>query len=400
MLTFIADAGLTAIAQELPEAYLPVRSAGMGGASTAVANDETAIWTNPGGISRIRKARSRKSLHSLAIPVTAGANLEGRNFYDSVKSGSGDVETSVTTAVADGKDIGEKPFWARAATNPLGIFELSKDAPAAFGLFSNNTTQVVVDQSSPEIADVEVISDFGANLGFGFSNRTNQINFGFHIRPTYRYAFDDKLPISTLIDKDALKAAVESHSNTGSAVALDFGGMFTFSDFWYPTIGFAVLNTPTGCVDNYLNPFDETRHTICGTVFRGDVNNTESLSVIQPTDIRAGIAISPRLSRDLGLRFAVDAHHIYLNSGAQSYGYPGLDILKQIHGGVELYVGNPIELNPLSARVGFSQGFMTFGAGARLGFLNIQFASYGQDISSANTPREDRRYLGEITLEL
>jgi hypothetical protein len=212
----------------------------MGGAFTAISNDETAIWTNPGGISRIRKARSRAGLHTLALPIIGGANLEGREFYRSVQdqnsrasdaaadTEAAGVEASVSAAVASSDSLGDKPFWARAAANPITVFEMSKDAPAAFGLFTKNTTKVVVDKETPDIAHVEVISDLGANLGFGFSNRTNQINFGFQIRPTYRYAFDDKMPIATLIDKDALKSAVETDSNKGSAVALDLGGMWTF----------------------------------------------------------------------------------------------------------------------------------------------------------------------------
>jgi hypothetical protein len=398
--------------QELPETYLPVRAAGMGGAFTAISNDETAVWTNPGGISRIRKARSRQSLHALAFPIVGGANLEGREFYKTVKaeqsrassaasdSEAAGVEGSVSAAVADSATLGDKPFWARAAVNPITVFELSKDAPAAFGLFSNNTTKVVVDKDTPEIANVEVISDVGTNLGFGFANRSNQATFGLQIRPTYRYSFDDKLPIGTLINKDALRDAVEAGSNKGSAVALDFGGMLTFSDFWYPTLAFAVFNAPTGCVENYLNAFDETRHTICGTVFTGDINNTEALSIIEATDIRIGMSITPRLSRDLGLRFAIDGHHLYFDDGKKSYGYPGVDLLKQLHGGVEFFLGNPLQINPTTVRVGFSQGFMTFGAGLRLGFLSLQFASYGQDISSTKTPREDRRYLAEFSIEI
>jgi hypothetical protein len=305
----------------------------------------------------------------------------------------------VAAAVENAK-LSDKPFWARAATNPIAIFEPSRDAPMVFGLFSNNTTKVVIDKDATDVANAEVVSDMGINLGFGFSNRTNQRNFGIQIRPTYRYAFEDKVTIGTLIDKDALKSAVETQSNKGSAVALDFGGMWTLSDFWYPTLGFAVLNAPSGCVDNYLNPFDETRHRVCGTVYRGDINNAESLSIIDPMDLRLGLSITPRLSRDMGIRFAVDGHHLYYDDGQSSYGYPGVDPLKQLHGGMELFFGNPLELNPAAVRVGFSQGFMTFGASFRLGFLSMQFASYGQDISSTNTPREDRRYLGEITLEL
>ena len=67
---------LTAI--EVPQHYTPVRPNALGGAFTAIANDENAIWTNPAGISRVRKARSRKTTNIVSFPnAVAGANADG-----------------------------------------------------------------------------------------------------------------------------------------------------------------------------------------------------------------------------------------------------------------------------------------------------------------------------------
>ncbi len=59
-LLLVALAAWPANAEEIPEGFTGVRSIGMGDAFTAVANDENAIWTNPAGIGRSRKARSAK----------------------------------------------------------------------------------------------------------------------------------------------------------------------------------------------------------------------------------------------------------------------------------------------------------------------------------------------------
>ncbi|MEZ4743940.1 MAG: hypothetical protein R3B45_16085 [Bdellovibrionota bacterium] len=387
-------------ADEMPETFTPVRPLGMGGAFTAISNDESAVWTNPAGISRIRKARSRKGLHALSFPFIAGTNSEGRNAYTKFKaikgSSDGDNAEVISEAAAA---LGNKPFWVRAAFNPLVVFELKKGSPATFGAFSDNKTQIIVDSES-ESADVKAIFDTGVNLGFGFSNRTNRLNFGFQVRPTYRYSYDDKIALATLIDKTAFSEEVTNNSNKGIGTAVDVGGMFTMADFWFPTFAFSVLNVPTGCQDNYLNPFDETRHTICGTKFGGTVKNPEALSTVDPTDVRVGLSITPRLSRDVGFRLALDAHNLYFNSGDTYYGLPGIEPSKQLHAGLELFFGNPLLINPTTFRVGYNQGFITFGASLRASFFSIEFASYGKDVSTTATRQEDRRSLLKFSFEL
>ncbi len=388
-------------AQELTEPYVPVRPIGMGGAFTAVANDENSIWTNPAGVTRIRKNRSRSSLHLLSFPnIIAGFNSSGRDFYDTFKTNrdSGDIQEDVSR-IASESELSDKPFWARASVNPFVFFEASRGTPASISLFSNTSTKIVIDEDDTTTARVAAITDVGGTFGTAWSNRTNRLNFGLQFRPTYRYALDDKLPIATLLDKDAIKAEMENSANSGFALAVDIGAMWTFADFWFPTIGFAMRNVPTGCKEEYLNPFDETRHTICGAVYSGSINNPEALSTVDPTDLRVGVSITPRLTRKLALRFAVDGHHIYFSDGTNYYGRPGVSPLKQLHGGVELFVGNPLLLSPFSVRVGVNQGFITSGLSLRLLSLQLAFASYGEDISETDTPREDRRYLGSLTFE-
>src|SRR4051812_41940172 len=69
--------------EELQENYVPVRPLGMGNAFTAVANDDSAVWTNPAGIARARKARAR-NWFSMKVPnIGAGANARGKKLYQS-----------------------------------------------------------------------------------------------------------------------------------------------------------------------------------------------------------------------------------------------------------------------------------------------------------------------------
>ncbi len=384
-------------AEEIPENFQGVRPMGMGNAYTAVANDESAIWTNPAGIGRSRKARSRSTFNLTKMPnIIMGANGESRTFYQGFK---GSQDKSVEAVLAETEELGDKPFWARAALFPVTLFDLSRESPMAFGLFSNTTVKAIIPKETPETARVEAISDIGSVLTLGFTDGSNRFNVGLNVRPTMRYAYEERIPSEQLLDKAQMRTNLKEGSNKSQAVGADFGMMYTIADFWYPTVGLAVLNLPSGCRKNYLNPFTEKLENVCGTVYKGDFANEDALSTVDPTDVRVGVSITPRLGRKANLRFSLDGHHLPVGSAEQSYGLQGIEPSKLVHAGVELFFGNPLLISPFSLRAGYNQGFMAGGATVNLGFLELEFATYGVDVSSSVTPTEDRRYLGALAFD-
>jgi hypothetical protein len=384
-------------AEEIPEHFTPVRPAGMGGAFTAVANDENAVWTNPAGIGRVRKARSRKTFNVTKFPnVILGANSASRSFYEGFK---GAQDKSVEGILSDAEDLGDKPFYARAALFPVMLFDAGRNAPMAFGIYSNTTSKAVIEKDNPTQARVEAISDLGTVVGFGFTNDSNRFNVGLQVRPIWRYAYEETIESSDLLNKVQMKSNVKDGANKSTGLGADFGMMYTVADFWYPTVGVAILNLPTGCRDEYLNPFTEKRETVCGTKYTGDFSNEDALSTVDPTDVRAGIAITPRLTRKMALRFALDVHQLPVASGTQNYGLKGIEASKLVHAGAELFFGNPLEIAPVSLRAGYGQGFATMGASLNLGFISLEFASFGRDVSSGAEPVEDRRYMGSLSFD-
>ena len=172
---------------------------------------------------------------------------------------------------------------------------------------------------------MEVVSDQAALLGAAYTNRSNRFSVGLQLRPTLRYAYEGRFASSELTDKDAMKERMQADANKSQGVGIDVGMIYTFADFWYPTFGLAVLNLPTGCREGYLNPFTEKRETVCGNVYSGDFGNEDALSTVDPTDIRAGVAITPRLTRKVNLRFSIDAHHIAVPVGDSVYGLSGIE---------------------------------------------------------------------------
>jgi hypothetical protein len=383
---------------EIPEGYLTPRPMALGGAFTGVANDESAFWTNPAGIARVRKARSRKSVHILKLPnLTLGLNAASRSFYGAISS---TTSGGVADVIANSDFDTDKPFYARAAAFPAMLFDLGRNNPVGFGVFQNSTFRVYIDKDTPTDARVSSVSDIGTALGYAWTDSSNRITLGFTFRPTYRYAYEDSIPSSELKSKTALYERIKSDNNRGVGIGADVGFLYTLADYWFPTMGLAIRNLPTGCKSDYLNPFTEKRQKICGTKYIGSEGNPEALSILDPTDARIGFSISPRVSSDYGIRFSADLQNIYLGQSETYYGLPGIDLAKMLHGGLELFTGNPLERHAYAFQVGANQGFVTWGFAINSAYGSLEFASYAADVSNTLKRVEDRRYLTSFSMAI
>jgi hypothetical protein len=390
----------SALGAELFEIYESPRSLGMGGATTAIANDDSAIFTNPAGISRTRKAWSRNALNMLRFPnLVTAYNNAGRAFYQGSSTAQ---KENAEQILEEAEKIADKPFYARAGAFPVAILEYGKrpSIPYAIGAYSNSTAFGRIASASPDQAYLESISDVGGVLTFGYTGRSNRVSFAGQVRGVTRYAYEESIPTVELYDRSALSKRIRENANIGTGIGVDAGMLLTVGDFWFPTIGFSALNLPTGCKTNYLNPYSKQRETVCGTVYSGTIKSPDAKSTVDPSDFRVGVAITPRLDREYSMRIGLDAHHLALLGGSNHYGLGGIDAIKLVHGGVEFFFGNPLLPDPVwSLRGGMSQGYSTFGATARIGFLALEGAVYGRDISDTAAPEQDRRYSLGLTGE-
>lgn len=390
--------------EELRENFLGVRPAGMGNAFTSFADDENSVWTNPAGIARVRKARSRNAVSLFTMPSwVMGGNAGGEKFLR--KSLGKPLSTGASVLediLADAESASGDSIWVRMGIATVGFFDAPRGSPWAAGFVSNVKSKIIsesaMDGLSEPIAVIDSVTDVGGVMTAGWTNRSNRINMGLQLRPTLRYGYYDKIPLSDILPK--FKSKIQEDSNNGVGVGIDVGFMWTMADYWFPSLGLVVKNIPTGCIDDYLNTFEEKRQRICGSKFGGTINNPESPYLLDPTDIRMGLSISPRISRDMTIRFAADLHHLYLTTdNVTYYGLPGVEPLKNLHAGAELYFGNPLEIAPMSFRVGFNQGFSSFGATLRLAALTLECAMIESDISSKSSGVKDQRFLANISLQ-
>lgn len=417
---------LSSHGQGLPQPLEHPSPAAMGNAYTSIANDDSAPWTNPAGIARISKSRSRDKLALLRTPfVILGSNnftaygdiasLQGRHLvrsqgWDSGTSvaewfpGIDKLDDDLTTAFTE--DLSSK-VWGRVDIGALSIFNLSNEVTMSLGFYATSQGYYELNDAAVTVAtDITASTDVRYTdvinimplLGFAFSNQSKRFNFGVQVRPTHRYAYEGTNPLGAYGNKEVIIPELSDNTNSYGAIAYDLGFLWTVADYWFPTIGASVFNIPTDCKEDYLNPYDQTEYEVCGTLFEDDdtVNNTASAN-LDPTDIRVGVSIMPRFSRKIALRFAADIHYILHKSSDKYYGLPEVPLSQKTHYGMEMFVGNPLSPAPFRLKGGFNQEQFTWGANLNLGYVQIDFAAYGIDLSNSETEDPDRRFLLSVS---
>lgn len=388
--------GLT---EELRDVFATPRPLGMGGAFTAVANDENALWTNPAGIAYTRKPRARQKVHVVTFPqalVEVNGNAEA--FSSALENANGLDESLARLA--------GNPLVIRFATAPTVIFEAGRNLPASLALFGNVRAELEVDRFNTSQTRARSVSDVGSVFGLAWTGSLadNRFSFGVQLRPTLRYAFEDNLDSTSLVGSNGdrystVKDKFFAKGKRSFGMGIDMGFLWTLADFWFPTLGVSVFNLPTGCKSDFLSPYTETRENICGNKFSGDLASEDALSALDPTDVRVGFSILPRFSRKFALRVAVDAHHLPVTDGQNNYGFSGVELQKLLHAGVELVLGNPLALQGFSLRAGSGQGFLSYGLSFQAWIFAFELASYSKDISASKSPEGDRRLVLGLSAE-
>lgn len=377
---------------------MPVKPLGAGGAATAVADDPSSPWVNPGGITRIRKAWTRKSWHIMTFPaITIGGNDAAYNFYRSYSS-SGSGAAAAEAAISKlGSD--PDPIWAYFSADPILFFEYTRWVVGTISTYTHADALIVASADDPSNMTMELTSDSGGLIGVAISTETNRLSFGVQTRVFNRRYFNENMPVSTLFNVSDLSNKIQLDSEDLLGVAIDLGAMATLADYWFPTIAFSVFNVPYGCETNYFNPYTLGTETICGTQLTGSVRNTASPGLLDPMSINVGASIMPRLSRKIAIRFSFDVKDIYVESGGKGYGLPGIPLDYQLAGGVELVIGNPIKLQPLTVRAGYSNGAVTYGLTLRTPFLLAEVAAFSEPLQVDREVVNDQRYVSKITFE-
>jgi hypothetical protein len=173
--------------------------------------------------------------------------------------------------------------------------------------------------------------------------------------------------------------------------------MFILPDFWFPTVGIAIRNIPTGCVDKYKNPVTGKSYTVCGSLRTGDIDDSNKVDAVDPTEVRAGVSITPRIrsaSARVNFRLSVDAYPLPIQYQGKNYGFTDLNINDILHAGAELFFGNPLGTQSIAIRAGTYGSDMSLGGTLSLFGIELEYATYpGYAALPGSSTKRDRRHL-------
>ncbi|WP_300669758.1 conjugal transfer protein TraF [Desulfoluna sp.] len=345
---FLASAGWAAPYRGF---HMGARPMGMGGAFTAVANDQNAIDFNPAGLSRTQ---------GFGLGILNPLVEASEDSYDLYQDFD-DIDQDDTSEVSDllKKHVGENNHIKVAADLYTG-FRMGNAGVMVAGVGRGFVDMSIRNPTYPELHLTSVL-DYGGQVGVGYElPMLPGLSLGVGVKALTRKSIDEVYTAKAIAD-DNFEDTLEDDQKDGSDASFDLGMIWSrdIEGLTRVSIGVAGLNLK-------------------------EMDFGEALD--QKTQVNAGVAFEQTF---LGctLTEAFDYHDLTDNLAEDD------STEKKLHMGAELKL--PFLL---AVRGGLSQGYYT--AGATLDFKVIRFdvATYGEEMGAYAGQKEDRRYVAQVSM--
>jgi hypothetical protein len=344
----VSVSGLSA--KEYPTLHRGVRPLGMGGAFTAVADDENALFYNPAGLSEIS---------TLQMGVLNPLVEASKNTMDMIKDAQDTDFDDTGETVNFLRDYVGEHQHLRASLFPHVGFNLTGYGVMVAGLAQATVDLDVRNPVWPE-AHVDTVTDVGLLAGIGLNLPFTGLRAGASIKFISRESLEE-IYTATDIASDGFEDQLNDDVNSGSGIGIDLGVIYRlpFVEIMDLDVGLAVQNVP-----------------------EMDMGDAEPLK----TQANLGLAAKKTFA---GFDLIAALDYMDLSNSHDE----DKDMAKRIHMGAELQLPAI-----LSVRAGFNQGYYT--AGATIDFKAVRFdvATYGEEVGAHAGQREDRRYIAQITI--
>tara|TARA_B110001454_G_C12723326_1_gene436675 strand:+ start:31751 stop:32854 length:1104 start_codon:yes stop_codon:yes gene_type:complete len=341
-----------AFASERFEFYNGIRPLGMGNASVASVNDETALIVNPAGLGKLRNFFGTILDPELDMGSSALNTYRAKSFSN---------PTSVSQVLPAVAATPGDYFYARTQLFPSFVAR-----NFGIGLLVKNELGTLA--SSATSASVFYRDDMALLLGYNFRFWDGRIKLGFTGKIISRTEVNETaIDPSGAVDLTSLAAA--NQAKHGLGIGSDVGLILTAPWDNLPTL--AIVARDIG-----NTTFDKTYFTRMTT-------NERPNSVAQ--DIDAGLSFQIIHRPNIRSLWAVDYHGILTAKDEE-------DKNKLYHLGVEVNFGDVFFF-----RAGYNQRYVTAGFELASERFQFQIATYGEEVGTAAEPKEDRRNVAKIT---
>ncbi|AZZ37641.1 hypothetical protein CIK05_12830 [Bdellovibrio sp. qaytius] len=331
-----------AFAIELYQMGQSTRSVGMGGTAIAFARGTDALFNNPAALARVN-----------------GFSLNIITFGPAVSTNAADVADSMS---------GSSGFTASDVNNLYGK-QIFSDVTGRTGVvipyvgvggYSNNTLLMSFNNPSFPTFNVDFTSDYAYVVGAAIPV-TDNFSLGIAGRHVKRWQGNADILVSSLIGANARDVLEANLLNKGKGNAIDLSALYTFKGSWNIDVA---------------------------TVWKdvGDTKFTPTQGVgpdRQENNLIFGVAAE----KELGFISWTNAleYKFVRNSG---------DVTKKLHLGTELSL--PI----IDIRAGYNQGYLSYGAGIDLWFLQLDVAKYTSELGATAGQTPNERYQMSLSLNL
>lgn len=345
--------GTEVFAEEIPLFYKGIRPLGMGGAFTAVADDENAMFYNPAGMNNIEGFGGLELLNPM---VEVGNNTV--DFYRDLKEVlDADTSNEQTRRSTDllNKWLG-KQFHLRT-----GLFPNLTLHNFGIGLLAQGTFDGEVHNLfGPNALELRGVYDGALLLSFGYGFKIvndNALQIGVTGKYVYRGILDELYAANDLVNIDSID--FDRDLKKGSGYGFDLGVIYSLPVFLSPSIGFNLQNVTE--------------------VNLGDAGTL-------PQQLNVGVALKPNVGFGK-LVLALDVVDISRQIGTDD------DLYKRVLAGAEYSFPMLLAL-----RAGFHQGYVSGGFTVDLWFLKLVYAYYIEEVGAYAGQIPDRRHAAQASL--
>jgi len=340
--------GASARAAEFYKFYTGVRQLGMGGAYTAVVDDETSLLTNPAGLGKLRETTV-----TLIDPELSGSMNDTK-----IATLSNASTVSNLQGLLDSLNNSKDTHWNAKAQ----VFPSIVTSNFGFGIHVKYQYDAQVDSASNNLR-LDYTNDYAAALGYCFKFFGGVLKIGVDGRLVDRSEIHQDIPATST------NLAVDNLVNAGLGLGTDVGMNLTIPVVYLPTLS-AVVRDVGGTSYELGNSLMHTTGNRPGDT---------------PQTIDAGFALFPILANDVRMTITGDYQDVMMAN-------PDHDTMKRVHAGMELNLHDFLFL-----RGGMNQKYWTAGVELATENFQLQAATYGEDVGAVGTPVEDRRWVTKFT---
>ncbi len=341
---------MTAAAAPFPRYSCGVRALGMGGAFTAVADDESAIFYNPAGLA---------GQDFVAVSIFNPLIDIGSDSLDLIGDAA-DVDFNSTEETADlMRDYVGEYQYIRCRLFPHAAFNVA-DVGAMVGVLGQFRLEADVwNPVWPELY-VDRVTDYGLMGGMGWKLPFTGLKAGWALKLLAREHLQ-AVYTATDISADDFEDRLADDTVSGSGVTTDFGVMYTKS----------------------LVPLTDLTLAVA-------VQHFPELDFGDAPDLKTQVNLGAGLHTELmGLGVIVAADLMDITNEVS----PDDDVEKKLHLGVEAHLPAVA-----SVRMGLNQGYFTAGVTLSFRLIRLEVATYAEEVGTDAVKWDNRRYVCQLSL--